>query len=484
MPDRKPNVLVIVSDHHHPRMTGYLGHPHVKTPALDAIAADGAVFTNAYCNNPVCGPARSCYMSGKYNFEIGHWSNGVPVPVDLRTWAQRVGDAEVESALLGKIDFPGELEGAGFAGYRLSCRRKAFNPYPRLTPQPMLAPGGRRNSRKFLEEAGPAEPEGTYTGQWYGQRCGLYDQDRAVADWTLAFLDEHKDAERPWALHMGLEYPHWPYKCPPKYFDMYWPDNVDLPFDAHFPNPDLPGACYEFQQWNSFGEVTEEMLRRTRAAFFGMITAMDDMIGEVIARLKAIGQYDNTYIIYTTDHGDSMGEHGLFFKLSPMQGSMGVPLIVRGPDIPAGGVCRTPVSLLDLYPTVLDVYGLEAEDDTHGASWLPPARGEDQPDREPVFSEYHGVGFRGAWYCLIEGRWKYVWYEYYRPSLYNLADDPDEMHDLGGQPVQAGRLAAFETKLRSICDPNMVSLRAKVCEGLITPDGRDLTADKATYGYE
>ncbi|MCE5276699.1 MAG: sulfatase-like hydrolase/transferase [Planctomycetaceae bacterium] len=119
----KPNILVIVSDHHHWRMAGYLGHPHVRTPALDALAAGGAVFTNAYCNSPVCGPARSCYMSGKYNFEIGHWANGVPVPADLRTWAQRLAEAGVVSTLLGKIDFPGKLEGAGFADYRLSCRR-------------------------------------------------------------------------------------------------------------------------------------------------------------------------------------------------------------------------------------------------------------------------------------------------------------------------------------------------------------------------
>lgn len=487
--NNSPNVLVIVSDHHHWRMTGYLDHPHVQTPALDSLAADGAVFTNAYCNNPVCGPARSCYMSGLYNFEIGHWSNGVPVPADLRTWSQRVAEAGVESTLLGKIDFPGVLEGAGFENYRLKCPRGVFNPYPRTEPQGWAKPGCRRGGfmHDLLLRAGPAEPEGeTASDDGYRARCGVYDQDRAVADWTLDFLnDRDPEPEKPWALHVGLEAPHWPYVCPPRFFDMYWPDDVDLPFDVRFPNPDLPGACREFQEWNGpDAPVTDEMIKRMRAAFYGQITCMDEMIGQIIDRLKSIGQYDNTYIIYSTDHGDSMGEHGLISKLSPMQSSIGVPLLIKGPGIEGGKMIDTPVSLLDMYSTVLDIYGLKAEDETHGASWLPLARGEAQPDREPVFCEYHGVGFRGAWYCLIEGNWKYVWYEYYRPSLYNLADDPNEMNDLGNDPAQADRLGAFESTLRSICSPEGVSTRAKVGEGLITLDGRDLTADKELYGYE
>ena len=488
MANSEPNVLVIVSDHHHWRMTGYLGYPHVQTPALDGLAADGAVLTNAYCNNPVCGPSRSCYMSGLYNFEIGHWSNGVPVPADLRTWSQRVAEAGVESTLLGKIDFPGEFEGAGFSNYRLTMERETFDPYPRVTPQRWSMPGERRGHfiRRMMAEAGPVEPRGEFDPDNNDfMRFGLYDQDRALTDWTLDFLDTKASTpDQPWALHVGFIYPHWPYTCPQRYFDLYCPDDIDLPFNALFPNPDLPGPCREFQEFNGpDGPVTEAMLRQVRAAFYGQITAMDDMIGEIIQRLKDSGQYDNTYIIYTTDHGDSMGEHGLITKLSPMQGSIGVPLLIKGPGIEGSRMIDTPVSLLDMYPTILDIYGLKAEEETHGASWLPLTRGEDQPDREPVFCEYHGVGFRGAWYCLIEGNWKYVWYEYYRPSLYNLADDPNEMNDLGNDSAQAERLQAFESKLRLICSPEGVSTRAKVGEGLITPDGRDLTADKELYGY-
>lgn len=482
---KRPNILLIVSDHHHPRMAGYLGHRHVRTPNLDALAAGGAVFTRAYSNCPVCGPARSCYMSGRYNFEVGHWSNGVPVPGDLMTWARRLQEAGIESTLLGKIDFSGEMEGAGFARYRLSCRRAAFNPYPRTEPQPLSKPGFRRAiSRNMLLEAGPGVPNGYHDpNRWYGQSCGLYDQDRAVTDWTLEYLDQRAgQTDQPWALHVGFEYPHWPYLVPREYFEMYWPDNVDLPFDARFPNPDLPGACYEFQQWNDFGEVTEEMILRTRAAFYGMITCMDEMIGRIIDKLKAIGQYDNTCIIYTSDHGDSMGEHGLFFKLSPMEGSIGVPLLMRAGGIPPGRKIDTPVSLLDVYRTVLEIAGLEAEDEARGASWLPLARGEkrDAPD---VFCEYHGVGFRGAWYVLISGDWKYTWFEYYPPTLYNLKDDPQEMRNLAGEPDKAGLLADFERRLRRICNPEGVSARAKKQSGLIAPDGEDLTADKAAYGY-
>jgi choline-sulfatase len=483
----KPNILVIVSDHHHPRMAGYLGHPYLRTANLDALAAGGVAFRRAYCNCPVCGPARSTYMSGKYVFETGHWSNGVPVPADLTTWAQRVAQAGIESALLGKIDFPGPLECAGFAHCKLSCRRRAFDPYPRTKPEGLSVPGFRRaGSRRMLIDSGPAVPEGRHDpARWYGQSCGLYDQDRAVTDWTLDYLKEKaKSPGEPWALHVGYEYPHWPYMVPRKYFDMYYPDRVELPFDARFPNPDLPPAVYEFQQWNDFGEVTEEMLRRTLSAFYGMITCIDDMIGEIIDCLKATGQFDNTYVIYTTDHGDSMGEHGLFFKLSPMEGSIGVPLILCGPGIPAGRLIDTPVSLVDMYPTVLEMCGLRPEHDTHGASWLPLARGEAGRRDDTVFCEYHGVGFRGSWYVLMRGDYKYTWYEYYPPTLYNLADDPREMHNLAGERAQAGRLEDFERRLRQICDPSAVSARAKKETGLITPDGIDLTADKSIYGFE
>jgi choline-sulfatase len=373
--------------------------------------------------------------------------------------------------------------------------RDGYDPYPLDEPKPTMTLGETRDvSRAHLERAGSFNPETTRaTEHGYSPSHGLYFQDRQVLDWTRAFLRERgrEVGGEPWALHVGFEYPHWPYVAPDEYFSMYYPDSVELPHDAVFPrNAGLPAALQEWQRWNDFGEVPEEMLRRVLAAYYGMVTCMDEMIGEIVAELESNGLADNTIILYTSDHGESLGEHGLFYKHSSARAAVGVPLLVAGPGIERGRVVRTPVSLVDLYPTVLDVYGLEVEADRPGESLIRlsktgtdgaharEAHAREARARDGVFAEWHGPGFRGAWYMLERLPYKYTWYESFPPTLYNVEADPKEDVNLADDPSYAGILSDFECALYEMLDVDTVSRKAKQNLGLITSDGIDLSKER------
>lgn len=473
-----PNILVICSDQHHPLMTGYRSHPWVRTPNLDRLAADGAYFTRAYCNSPVCTPSRMSFITGKYTHQIGSWFIGCPLDPGESTWARRLKEAGIPSTMLGKMDFCGDYQDGGFSDYRIIEKRAAFRPYPRNTPMDSRLDGYiRPDKRKHLENAGIREELVTDGSDGHNDRFGFYDHDRIVTEWAIDYLRQkgQDDAKKPWALYVGLLYPHWPFTVPRKYFDMYYPDHLSLPGDARFPNPDLHPQIRHFQQALDIGNVDEPTMRRVIAAYYGMITAMDEMIGSIISELKAQGMYENTYIVYMSDHGESLGEHGLFYKQCSYEGSVGVPLIVKGPGLPSGVRVDDPVTLVDLYPTVMEMAGMEAEADRPGASWLPLIRGGQNGRPDYAFSEYHGNFFKQDWYMLVRGDYKYTYYVNDRPSLFNLKEDPGEKADLAQDERYAGVLREFEALLWTVVDPEAVSLQAKRDLGLIGRDGEDYT---------
>ncbi|WP_460463988.1 sulfatase-like hydrolase/transferase [Arthrobacter pigmenti] len=474
----RPNILVICSDEHHPVMSGYRRHPYVKTPNLDALAEGGTYFTNAYCNSPVCVPSRMSFMTGKYAHEVGSWFLYIPLERSETTWSRRLREGGVTATMLGKLDMCGDYQDAGFSHHQILEYRPAWTEYPRQTPfAPRLEGYVRPDKLAHIKNSGIRQPHLTDGRTGHDDRDGFWDHDRIVTDWAVDYLREKGKVgdEEPWALYVGLLYPHWPYCVPEEYFDQYFPDKVEMPFDASFPNENLHPALRHFQRAQGTDGIRDEDVRRTVAAYYGMITAMDAMIGRIIDELKAEGLYDNTYIIYTSDHGESLGEHGLFYKQCSYEGSVGIPLIVKGPDLPAGQVRDNPVSLVDLYPTVLDMAGLDVEPDRRGTSWLPLIRDEATARPEWVFAEHHGNFFKDSWYMIRLRDYKYTYYCHERPTLYNVHHDPHEMQDLAGDARYAPVLAECEMVLRSVLDPEAVALRAKRDLGLIGPDGEDYT---------
>lgn len=483
--EKQPNILVICSDEHHRLMSGFMGHPMVKTPNLDRLAAQGTVFENAYCTSPVCTPSRMSLLTGKYVHNIGSWCIGVPLNPAEMTWARRLAQAGIPSTMYGKMDLCGSYQSGGFSDFKILDKRGAWDVYPRTAPLAARLPGYvRSDKRRHIINAGvhgalQLREKSDYKGKlgFYDDSVGFYDHDRQVTDWAKEYLRQkgHAPQKDPWCLYVGLVYPHWPFNVPQKYYTMYNPDGIELPVDCILPeNTALAPQLRHLQNGQNMHDVTEQDIRRAIAVYYGMITAMDDMIGEILDELQAQGMLENTYILYTSDHGEALGEHGLFYKQSPYQASVSVPFILSGAGVPAAKRVSQPVSLIDLYHTVLDMAGLKAEADRPGQSLLAVAKGEAVP-REYVFAEYHGNFMPADWYMLREQNYKYVAFSDGAPLLYNLDADPDELENLALNPQYAPVVQRMDAKLRTLLDPDAVSLRAKQDLGLIGENGEDYT---------
>jgi choline-sulfatase len=212
------------------------------------------------------------------------------------------------------------------------------------------------------------------------------------------------------------------------------------------------------------GDMDDDTVRKAVATYYGMVTYVDRQAGIVLDALDAAGLRENTRIIYTDDHGDTMGDHGLFFKHSMYEGSVGVPLILAGPDIPAGKVVDDEVSLLDIFPTVLECMGAAPKPEDAGLpgiSLLEWAKEDKLPMHRPMFAEYHNVGSDHASFMIRQGDYKLIYYVNDEPQMFNLKEDPDELRDLAHDPAYADILKKLKGLLREVCDPEKVDTQAK-----------------------
>jgi len=447
---RPTNVLFINSDQHSPRVLGCYGNDVVQTPNLDALAARGTRFRNAYCPTPICVPSRASLATGRYAHTIDSWDNGTPyVGTEAESWGHRLSEQGHEVTTIGKLHYRKVGDPSGFDDQRLpmhvldgvgdiyGCLREAMPVRP--------------HSRKQIYEAGPGEVE--YTRY-----------DRATTEAAIRFLtDEAPRQEKPWSLFVSLTYPHFPLRVPQEYFDLYPLDSVPMPVQWR---PE-EWSQHPFQVWQRQIQaldtpVDEASVRKAIAAYYGMVTFLDHNIGRILGALEASGQGADTRIIYTTDHGEQLGEHGMWWKSSMLEASVGIPLIVAGPDIPEGKTSNTSVNLVDCFPGIVDAVGADLapqDADLPGESIFALAQ---QDDRERIsFSEYHAIMSPCAAYMLRTGRYKYIHYVGMPPQLFDMADDPYETRDVGQDPAFASVRADCETRLRAICDPEATDARAR-----------------------
>lgn len=240
-----------------------------------------------------------------------------------------------------------------------------------------------------------------------------------------------------------------------------------MPADFNLKNSKLHPALQNFQNaWNYFSEIRDQLhLREIIATYYGMISCMDDQVGQLLDELDRLGISNNTYVIYTSDHGDGCGEHGLFSKLTPYDNSAGVPLIISGPGIPKGKRIDDLVSLIDIFPTVLEMTHIpftgKLRTARPGASLLPLIRGEEHKRLDHIFCEHHGNFFPESWYMLVRGDFKYVHHMNDLPQLFNLEKDPCECTDLTGDSVHSDRINEFEKLLRETVDIEGIADRVK-----------------------
>ena len=392
--------------------------------------AAGISFRNAYCSYPMCTPARASFMTGQLTPEHGVWELGTPLKSDLPTWAHVLRQAGYATSISGRMHFVGHDKMHGF-------ERRAHPGYSEmLTPftygnwdQPQ---GDDHVMLGAIERAGPTE-EPTKTEEF----------DAAVVDAAMEELTYLTSGEnnRPWALMVGLLLPHFPYAVSRKYYDLY--DGVAIPM----PRPPPDGQAYEeivpaqlagSRKWLGLTSdgASEDEVRMARRCYYGMITCMDEQIGRLVDHLHQVGAADNTWVIYLSDHGDNMGEHGFWSKLNFYEDSVRVPFIVAPPAYAkAGALCEAPVSAIDWMSTVLDVTGQQAAfEPLPGRSLMPlledPTR--QWPERA-VISDYACDGTRVPLRMVRRGRWK-AWFALgFPPLLFDLNEDPHEWRDLSSE---------------------------------------------------
>jgi len=442
------NVLFVMADQHNRRYAGCYGHPIVRTPNLDRLAARGTRFENAYCTSPICVPARASIATGRYVHQIGAWDNAFPYTGAYPSWGHRLIAKGYRVTTVGKLHYRSPSDDTGFPDQRLPMHVSEgigdlFSLIrDRTIPRPEL--GG------LLAKAGPGES--SYT---------RYDE--SIASEAVRYLREETNGDQPWALFVSFASPHHPLIAPPEYLAWYADADAIMPQDYALDARPTHPVLQELRRGLGIdSQLDDATVRRAVIAYYALCSFMDAQVGKVLAALEERGLAEDTLILYTSDHGDTVGEHGLWWKHTMYEGSAGVPMIVAGPGVPMGRVATTNTSHVDAFPTILDAAGVmpsPADADLPGRSLLRLARAA---QREPrvVFGEYHAIGSITGYFMIRDDRYKYVEYVGYEPQLFDLEDDPDERVDLADDPRYAVMRDQCRAELRAICDPVAVDREA------------------------
>lgn len=448
--DRK-NLLILISDEHRKDAMGCVGHPIVQTPNLDALAARGTVFENAYTPSPMCVPTRAAIACGDHVHNTGYWDSATPYDGTQRSWMRQLRDAGIEVVSIGKLHFRSGKDDNGFTEEIL----------------PMHVVGSVGWAVGLLRKNPPVYDAASELADGVGVGTSTYtDYDLAITEAAEEWLRKKKDSEQPWVAFVSLVSPHYPLTAPQAYFDMYDPAEMDLPVgyeaEARPDHAELKNVAGFFKYDQYFDE---QKIREAKAAYYGLISFMDHCVGRIMGALRENDPAEDTVIVYVSDHGDMMGDLGFWTKQVMYDASSGVPMIASGPGIPTGRRVKTGTTLLDLAATALDVTGVAHDArsrDLPGQSLREIAENEDDTDRT-IFSEYHDGGSTTGTFMVRWQQWKYVYYVGHPPQLFNMATDPNELCNLAvdgvNESVILDTLREGERRLRAICDPEAVNDR-------------------------
>ena len=449
----RPNLLYIHSDQHSPHVTGCYGNDLVETPNLDRLAANGVMFDNAYCCSPICVPSRMSMLSGRHPYQNEVWTNEHGLDSRIPTIAHAMGAAGYQPELVGRMHAVGPDQLHGYTARFVGDHGANYpgNPGPERGILGVTA-GPHHLS---LERSGPGQ-----------SAYQVHDEDvTAVTIARLNRLGVQKRAgllKQPFSLSVGLMLPHPPYVARQEDYDRY-ADSMPQPRKSLPP----PEEQHPFLRWwrQSTGiEVMDNSeVRRARAAYAGLVYRTDAMIGQILNALLENGLDDNTLVIYTSDHGDMQGEHGLFWKHVFYEESVRVPLILSWPGrIPPQQRCQQVVSALDVAATMLDAMEAPSLPNSAGRSFLSQVEGLNEvPAWENVaFSEYCTDKFgppEGAYHRMIRREeWKYIHYHQHPSQLFNLREDPDELFDRSDDPGCRSILQDLRGEVLRDWDPEIV----------------------------
>jgi choline-sulfatase len=444
------NVLILLSDEQDARTLGCAGHPWVHTPHLDALAARGTRFTNAFTPSPICVPARASLATGRWvHQDARYWDNAMGYDGAVRGWCHDLKDAGHRVESIGKLHYRnGELD-TGFTRQQRS----------------MHLAGGIGQVWGSVRDPLPQAPRQSHLFDSLGAGESPYNHfDMGCASDAAAWLAERARApdDKPWVLFVGFVAPHFPLVVPQRFLDAIDIDALPLPA-LH------PDRGYRRHPWvqrhADFSDADAELgtdarRRLALASYYALVSFLDEQIGTVLQALDASGMGASTRVVFSSDHGDNQGSRGMWNKSTLYREATNVPLIVKGPGVPQGRICTTNTNLVDIAPTVLASTALPMTANLPGRNLVELAQ-ESDDDQRIGFSEYHAVGSPGAAYMLRQGRWAYHHYVGFAPELFDVVADPDQHHDLVADPQHGAVLQQLTARLCDMLDPFVVDRRAK-----------------------
>ncbi len=428
-----PNILMVMSDQHRGDWLGCAGASWLKTPNIDALAKRGAHFRNAACNSPLCAPSRASLASGLRCSNVGVYLNSHLYPLSTPTYYQVLRQGGYRVGCVGKTDLHKRDHWEGVNGDRPIMYHLGFTD-PMETEgkgsASRYAPKGVCPYTNYLLKRGLAEKfnedyNKTRNTQWYSADSVLPLEayhDHFVGRNACKFL-ENVNTESPWHYFVSFVGPHSPWDAPSEYAEKFDPE--DMPVEKAV-RDDCTGKPENVKRRHEKGSrgLTDERLAGAWQQYAGMINLIDDFMGRFVDILKDRGMYDNTVIIYCSDHGEMMGDHGIFHKTVFYEGALRIPLVIAGPGIKSIGTSDALVELADMAPTILEMAGLEATFPMDARSLVPVLRGDRKEFREKQISEV------GCSKMLYDGRYKYMEHSRDLDELYDLENDPQELENL------------------------------------------------------
>ena len=486
------NILWIMCDQLRFDYLSCAGHPHLETPNIDRLAARGVRFSRAYAQSPICGPSRMSFYTGRYVHSHGSSWNKFPLRAGEPTLGDHLKEIGVRNVLVGKTHMKADVAGMQRLGIDpnsdigIRVAQCGFEPYERddglhppgpYDPDPAyetyLRAQGYDGDNPWEDWANSAEDaDGNRLSGWLLENADKparvakeHSETAYMTDRAMAFMRDAKGDGRPWCLHLSYIKPHWPYIAPPPYHALYGGEHV-LPAvrdEAERRNPHPIYASYLNERF-SLVFARQGVRERVIPAYMGLIKQIDDELGRLFAFLDEQGLSERTMIVFTSDHGDYLGDHWLGEKELFHEPSVKIPLIVYDPspeaDATRGAVSDDLVEAIDLAPTFLDYLGGAPKPHVlEGLSLLPGIRRTGAPERRDyVVSEYDyamrrartdlNVPISAARLTMIfDGRWKYIHAEGFRPMLFDLETDPNELADRGEDPDFAAERARLHETL-------------------------------------
>jgi choline-sulfatase len=432
--DPRPNILFVMFDQMAALSLPVYGHPVVRAPHMARLAARGTVFENAYCASPLCSPSRFAMLTSRLPSRIGAYDNATELPASVPTFLHHLRNAGYRTCLSGKMDYTGADQLHGYEE-RLTTDLSPsdFGWVPDWEHPDQVQPWF--HTLQSVAEAGPCDH--SLSLQYDEEAC------QQAVHWLHAAAN--RSDGRPFMLTLSIMHPHDPYQGPRRFWDLYQDAEIDAPAEGKRKARDRNAV--ERRMWALYDRdeiaVSAKQIRRARRAYYAMVSYCDDVLGRLLNALEASAIADDTIVVVTSDHGDMLGERGLWYKMTFYERAVRVPLLFAGPGIRPRRRIREAVSHLDLLPTLAGSIGARACGFAFDGRDLAPALKGRALEPGEVVGEYMGEGYDAPVVMIRRGDRKFVHSVRDGPELYDLAGDPQELRNLALESAHRDEVGAL-----------------------------------------